>query len=1022
MFFKLELPLHNPFRCQPFWRRSAFVVLDNGERVPHFPKPPSSDDLPQGEWAGLENVNPKNFSVAIRSRFSRVQRGMLRLRECWSRLKTVEWLLGVNDLPVTGSTYQEFLKDYNSFSMALLQVLVGQLPGKLPIPNWKLLILYRFRRCFPEGEYTEDPLSFVSSYETPLEHELYSEDELHKLLHQALSKKNFLITRPRFQAVFSNKASLEYDQFHGGFNATVGCLAQIDSTPWVELPGPLISTSRSYSAMCVARRSRRDKTLFAKSVNTAIALMQSLKRPPIAYVFIIPERSRKARVPTLPEGFCSVLSRYVSGIGKEIQKRLFPVTTSRSAIKMKHVSGSIYLSGDYKDSTSYLGWEVAIVGWYHIFTQAGMEGRELDVHMQIIKFLIGPHQFFSDKSERERYQSIFAYHNRMRPHGKRSDIWNPNLSEKFSMSVDNFKPPLVHVLDRNRQTGMCRIPSGQPHYHVTEEFVEYPLPEGLLDQVRKFRLRSGVVTAMRGLIMAYSIAAPALHLVGAIPHWKFRGVAFVITGDDNASRHPSVDSINRLETEKLRTGMVPHSKKKAARGPRGLLLAEELLVVPEGAKTGDYLRRVKNFPIRILFPQFITDWHAITMPEAAYRNFKEIPDKSVIWKIKGFIYWKFEELYRGLEDMKITIFGENGIFKDHPAPGGYLNSPGGYTYAQVFRRPSQTAPAWTLEAAKALVAYHSEKVTIVQGTSDAIAENSMSEVFLDLESLKNALSYLQVETPYRPTNHVASEPGLLVQVRKNLDLLRMDERPSRRKYGEIGLSYPTEESQSGDWEAKENGRKVKFSSSRGALAFEVPTPADCQKINEETGQLDILSDVDALRDLIMSAEDSLKSLLQDPDFDHIDLDNSLTLLGETAVRSNFRHYALRFTDENPSGTDFRTILASRKHLFIDVANHFGGGRNSPQGLPDLIDWEGEDNEQDVIWFVMEEPGKPSFLRLNDKVYVRATPRRNGRAGADLEFRHLLSVIKPYNPDIRFRSRDRDWHRIFREYNKSKAKA
>lgn len=1013
MLDKLILPLHDPFECQPFWNQVPYVVFDEGVRDLLPPKPPQCCEVHKSELAGQGEKIQKNLFGSVRSKLGRLLRGEERLRECRRRLRILEWITGFRT-GVKGRTYDDFIKAYQSFALNLLYILVGQLPIRMPYPDETLLLLYRARRVFVETEHDEDPLDFVRSYTTPFAAaDQYSNLELHSILLKALEKKQFIITRLKFQAVFSNKATLEYDRAHGGFNATVGALSQYEGGP-LALPVQAEFTGKSCALYEFGIRARRDKALFCGAVNASICIMRSIKRAPIAYVFIIPERSGKARVPTLPEGWCGILSRYVSSIGKEIQKRLFPITTRRSEIKMKHVPGSYYLSGDYKDSTSYLGWESAIVGWFHIFTQAGMSGDDLDLHMEIIKFLIGPHVFFSSSDERKRYQQIFSLESRVTPFPSKCGEKEPltNVNERFLQSWVQFGPidhAPVGIRDGRTRSGMCKVPLGGARGKVDVEYTHFPCLKEVMSGVLSFRLQSESITAVRGLIMAYSIAAPALHVVGAIPHWKFRGVEFIITGDDNASRHKSMESIYALEAEKRRTLMVPHDSKKSAVGQRGVLLAEELLVVPDDAIEGTPLVSVKNFPIRVLFPQFDTDWHAITMPAAAYSNLKEVSDLSVRERILGFIFWKYKPIYDKLEDLKVTPFGENGIFTDRRAPSGYLNSVGGYTAAQVFKRsPGVTQPAWTERSSQQLSCSVLDKVTIYADDGGRWDDHGMSRNYTDFQDLTHAVSGNQVVSPYHARPTVVGETDLLTQVRRNLQDLDYKRPLPKYKYC-IGPE----------------GETVRVPFWDEGLRFDHPAVIDVKHPTRDEWNEELFYEDESSP----GAEKVLDSFCEDlnslglPGFsDGVrngprQLEYPLGHIPEE-IRSNWMHSAAAFTDALPPGVDFRQLLRMPKQHFVDVANLKRGNYDPGATLHQLVNWYEsrkykEKRTGTLIWLVVETPGRPTYHIAAQNVYVLACPRRNGRAGADLEFRHILSLTKQYGPKVTFESKDADWARIYR---------
>lgn len=884
-----------------------------------------------------------------------------RLLEAQRRLGHFCWMFGM-DIVIDSKTYVNFVKDYSALAMDILFYLVGQ-PSTGSYDQYSksnLLAAYRFRRCFPAGESPSDVLDFVQSYATPLPSKLYSNEEMHRLLQAGIGHRSFIVNRPEFRSIKSNKATLGCMRGVGGFNTCVAILGR--GPPIVKLPSVFFDEEGSYLALEVAKASHRDRSRYMSAVGTAVDLMRKIKREPIAFVSAINERSGKTRVPTLAEGFCQVLSQYISDIGKTIQARIFPLTKGKK-IKFKFKKGSIFLSGDYKDSTSYIYWEAIKVAYYHYFRYCGFDKSEMDLHMEIVDFLVGPHRFFKSKEERSRYADAFK---------RRSAYVKPKLG--FDTNAYYMKNGVIAPLIGVQVADGSSFGTIQPDLHIL------PRLEEVCEHVLSFRLNCETVLSVRGILMCYSLAAPALHAVGAMPHWKFPSIPHHITGDDNASIHRSEASIDKLEAEKLLTGMVPHDKEKSARGRKGLLLAERLFLAPayslcvKGDRKKEYtMRESPNFPIRILFPQDETLWHAVTMPEAAYNNLTEVMTASARVRILGYVYWKFKPVYDKLSKMGISVGGPNGLFPSLAGTASTINGPYGLTRAELFKRPGVGTSSF---GKKEILGMLSTKVDIPwEGVS---GYKGITNTFSSLDAVSDALR------PYGPTSNydvitLTGEVEFFDAIRGNIRKAKLERKEQNFLY--TSISCTGVESQ-----------VFSFEADWGAVPHDLPSKMDEARI----------------------------------------LNNSLLERIPLPVHVPISYWASSFRSNHPDGLSMSQLYDVKNHFFIDCANLEEKCRRPPAGAigfsrPEYysLDWYFETFRRpkigysSVIWFIIEIPGITicKYLDYGENVLIRASPRRNGRAGADLEFSMLAAIISQNAPNsnLYYCSKDSDWARTARQF-------
>ena len=1009
--FKLTTPPSDAFNRQPFWNPgNLYCIIDRGVSEFILPKPPTYKEEVLTEH-GLQRQSRDDI---MRSTPKIIHRTRMARFDCQDVLHQICWILGVPIPDMGVGTYKEFIDRFNSYALSLLHEMVGQIPGVTNLPTWKKLFLYRGRRCFPSFRDDVSPLKFLQSYTEPIdETKLYCPSELHQLLSNGLKGRGFIVSRVQFRNIVKNTASMEYLRSEGGFNRSVHVLSR---GPMPSGIGPIVKPLfYSPTGETIARYSHRNRDEYMRAFANSVLIMRSIGRKPLLFVDTIFERSGKRRIPALAEGFCGILALTISDIGKTIQTRIFPLTKG-GRIKMRHEPGSIYLSGDYKDSTNYIWWEAIVVAYYHYFRYCDFNKEQMDLYMEVVKFLCGAHKIYDSRDDRESYRKIFQFSTKV-------------VHPKFG-----FNSHAYYRKYPDAATLICSPDAtGSPFGSVIKDFSVAPSFDDVLEGLMRFVVMGDFIISVRGLAMCYSLAAPALHLIGAIPHWKFRDLEFKITGDDNASAHRAsrktklpgkrkfksvpVDpliGLQLLENEKVKTGMVPHDSQKSARGPLGFLLAERLLQVVEGEK---FLKESKNFPIRILFPDQHTDWHAITMPEAALRNLKEVPNRDVQLRIMGFVRWKYDTIYRGIQSMNITIGGENGLFPMLPPRPGCVNSFGKASRAEVFKLPSNAGPGWPL---KSFFGILTQSVTIPVEVDGGY--NLSTDSHCSLDHLGDALRPFQAASPYDidHLNRSGYIAPLFPSLRKNLKELSYQREAKPRGVG-IAFSYSADDNPyymeslyltsilglpAAELSHSDLDLIMRFRS--GTLQYGPGVP-------EGSGEALLSPDPPAYADECEEMHDMVWSAVKEDITHAYNLPKNVPD-PSAPYRTPITIWASNFSCGPPEGTNLTDLSRIQYHWFIDMANTFPNKfRESDPVLSvmeytELLGHPAVGENSTVVYYVLERPGRTVYRKCQDNSYVRLPPRRAGRAGADVEFRQVSTVIRRTNPDakIYYTSRDSDW--------------
>jgi hypothetical protein len=606
------------------------------------------------------------------------------------------WLLG---LPwrsfvdtCKGLTPTEIHKRYSHLCLDAARLALGIQPTSLEpllkyvrrLPVELIHMLYRSRRSTAPAR-PSDPLRNLESFITPIDKgvdEIASVEQSYAALGKALFKsrkvayESTIITPLR-----SGKSTCFVPASRGGYNVVIGILCDFEySAGYVEL---LPNTSRHVKTCKICNKVVDEKPDFCgwqdqkgifdqrphaedlftdavhyrntwlRAFNVSLLLLAGLNRPLVAYAIQLNERAMKDRTPCIPEAFAQTVAAGISCFGFRTLAILFPVEFRKKA-KPRMAKCNWYKSGDYKDSTSYIIWEAARVAWKIILDASCLDNIRKFVFMEAIRKLIGPHIFFSSSESRKEIES-FLY--------PIEDFANVRgLDGKLYKTAREQSDPLVlPQVEYQEFSGV-----GKGFRTPCRAFLKLTLDmfKQRLAKIPEFLTGQRTLKSIRGILMSYRIAAPALMVLNAIPHWEMkslrRGSRFFCSGDDNASGHRDREHMAALERKKSRSGMQVHDKVKAFESRRGFILTEELFVETRGS---NYLKRVPNFPIRCLNPEVEKALDFITVPMDVKTNLKEIRHSSFLHRLTALLLKRYRRQYSALRGYGISISGPDSIIK-----------------------------------------------------------------------------------------------------------------------------------------------------------------------------------------------------------------------------------------------------------------------------------------------------------------------------------------------------------------------
>jgi len=167
------------------------------------------------------------------------------------------------------------------------------------------------------------------------------------------------------------------------------------------------------------------------------------------------------------------------------------------------------------------------------------------------------------------------------------------------------------------------------------------------------------IETTKGIYMCYGISFPALTLINHINHYNtneskllYKMIGFATVGDDNASGHENLDSINKLETSHESHGLVLN-KPKSWISSKGYLIAEKIYV-KKYVKHVLKIVELPNFKARILSPKDPTSaW--LYLPQISYENMRFCSFDFKL-RVLSTIYRLYERDYKFLLRNQFNIF------------------------------------------------------------------------------------------------------------------------------------------------------------------------------------------------------------------------------------------------------------------------------------------------------------------------------------------------------------------------------
>jgi hypothetical protein len=383
------------------------------------------------------------------------------------------------------------------------------------------------------------------------------------------------------------------------------------------------------------------------------------------------------------------------------------------------------------------------------------------------------------------------------------------------------------------------------------------------------------------------------------------------------------------------------------------------------------------------------------MPEAAYRNLKEIPDEDVRKRVLSYIFWKYRKVYMAIESLGVTIGGPEGIFKTFRPTPGAINGPGGMTADAIFKLPSNVDEGFDNQAILGLIC---PAVSIpLEGSRNGVKADTNRHP--TISHIEDSVRHISAAPPYRDWRSRNEDYSIVDIIRGNLEMAgyRKVRKRAFYEYPRHGLTRRVPQSKlpkryaNDSYESAENVR-VDFLLKQDPEDLCIPGRA----FRLGTGQV-------------------MDDLIDVPPFH--------TPIG---------YFSSAFTSDFPVGTSLRELSHRSSHWFIDLANTFPSRFRESQGIFSIKEYLAPIKPNrlpvgTVIYLVTEIPGRPCMISVDDSlrqidvqrgfkppvfdhVVVRCHPRVAGHGGADIEFKSLLSIIRKFNCDAKlyYTSRDGDW--------------
>lgn len=300
-------------------------------------------------------------------------------------------------------SYDDLIKWTSNHSKGAIENLMYKPLSQIDDPD-KETIRYSLRRSIPEPE--------------PIE----GEELIREMKSRYLEDKNRKFTPPsRYEPVLqkelqhvklenkvkplsANTACIEYPIKEGGLNRFIG-----NAYRWLDLPeivtlnqGNLIlEDPEAYTPLMDLYYRYQQRKLNQEAINQwAINEFLHCDDLPYLYCKDIPERGNKHRIPNIPQAISSIVSHSISRGAMIFLRRV-----CRGAFlnrRKELVNVGLYYSGDYKNSTDVLPFDISRNSWKILLEHYQVPPEEREIMLQCVYKLIGPHKIICEEDNTTR--------------------------------------------------------------------------------------------------------------------------------------------------------------------------------------------------------------------------------------------------------------------------------------------------------------------------------------------------------------------------------------------------------------------------------------------------------------------------------------------------------------------------------------------------------------------------------------------------------------------------------------------
>jgi len=318
---------------------------------------------------------------------------------------------------VEESTYETAYGMIQELSEGALKYLLGineEFPYKY-LSEECLMVLYSLRRAVPSPE-SQNPLKLLEHYTTDPKR-VISMEQIGKWLDLYLDKKQISIYANLLPSMASNKSVIESPRTSGGRDLISSIilthekrfdtsnidvyLERGDCRKFPEFDRLKIFedgsfTEYNFMEQMKAEFQARQKDSY-KLIQYAYSVIMYRKEKglkPYLYAKDIPQRGNKHRVPNVPTWHAVIAANFVGNIGFEVVSACCPNTFREMDPRIQ--PEKFFVSGDFKNSTDEIPFEVARTIWYGIIERVECTVAQKKQLSEIVEYLIGPHVIFSD--------------------------------------------------------------------------------------------------------------------------------------------------------------------------------------------------------------------------------------------------------------------------------------------------------------------------------------------------------------------------------------------------------------------------------------------------------------------------------------------------------------------------------------------------------------------------------------------------------------------------------------------------